>query len=164
MRLSRRAQLFALLGAGCTVALVSLARATLRHDNPSPPPAPAAPGSFRPSPEQWATFKLATVERRTFRSVQVTDGGIALDEERVTPVFSPFSGRVTRVFVKLGDQVKRGDPLLAVAAPEVVQVQNEVRAAAGALAARAGAGERAPHARAPSCALRGRKGLAAGGC
>jgi membrane fusion protein, heavy metal efflux system len=133
MRLSRRAQILALLGAAGAVALVSLARATLGHDSPPPAAVPAAPGSFRPSAAQWASFKLATVETRTFRSVQVTDGRIALDEERVTPVFPPFSGRVTRVIAKLGDSVKRGDPLLAVEAPELVQSQNDVRAAAAVL-------------------------------
>src|SRR5581483_8219155 len=133
MRLSRRAQVFALLAAAGAAALVSLAGATLRHDRPPPQAQPAAPGSFRPTTEQWATFKLATVETRGFRTVQVTDGRISLDEERVTPVFSLFTGRVTRVIARLGDRVKRGEPLLAVAAPEVVQAQSDVRAAAAAL-------------------------------
>jgi cobalt-zinc-cadmium efflux system membrane fusion protein len=133
MRLSRRAQVLALLGVAGAVALASLARATLKHDSPPPAPAAPAPGTFRPSAAQWATFKLATVESRTFRCLQLTDGRIALDEERVTPVFSPFSGRITRVIAKLGDQVKRGDPLIAVAAPELVQAQSDVRSAGAAL-------------------------------
>jgi len=133
MRLSRRAEVLALLSAAGAAALVSLAGATLRHDKPPKHAPPGPPGSFRPTAEQWATFKLATVETRGFRSVQVTDGRISLDEERVTPVFSPFTGRVTRVIARLGDRVKRGDALLAVAAPEVVQSQSDVRAAAAAL-------------------------------
>jgi membrane fusion protein, heavy metal efflux system len=93
----------------------------------------AAPGSFRPTREQMAGFKLATVALRSFRAEQVTDGKIAIDDDRTTPVFSPYSGRVTRLLAKPGDAVEPGAPLLAVEASEFVQAQNDLIAAAAAL-------------------------------
>jgi cobalt-zinc-cadmium efflux system membrane fusion protein len=84
------------------------------------------PGTFRPTPEQMASLKLATVAMLVFRSVQVTDGKIALDANRTTAVFSPFSGRVIKVLANLGDYVEQGEPLLAVEAAEFAQAQNDL--------------------------------------
>jgi cobalt-zinc-cadmium efflux system membrane fusion protein len=88
------------------------------------PPAPA--DSFKVTPQQMAGLKIAPVSLMTFRAETVTEGSIALDEDLVTPVFSPFSGRVTRVFAKLGDHVTRGESLLAVEASEFVQAQSDL--------------------------------------
>lgn len=104
----------------------------------SAPAAPADPpqqsaaipaNSFRVTPEQMADLKVEPVSLMTFRAETVTEGSIALDEDLVTPVFSPFSGRVTRVVAKLGDHVTRGAPLLAVEASEFVQAQSDLVAA-----------------------------------
>ena len=43
--------------------------------------APAAPGTFRPSDAQWASFKLAPVVRTTLRVEQIADGKIATDDD-----------------------------------------------------------------------------------
>jgi len=63
----------------------------------------------------------------------MTEGKIANNDDATTPVFSPYSGRVTKLFVKAGDRVERGDPLLAVAASEFVQGQNDLISAIAAL-------------------------------
>ncbi|HYM02030.1 MAG TPA: efflux RND transporter periplasmic adaptor subunit [Stellaceae bacterium] len=62
----------------------------------------------------------------TFRVAEQADGKIANDDDITTPVFSPYSGRVTKLFARAGDRVKKGDPLLAVAASEFVQGQNDL--------------------------------------
>lgn len=90
---------------------------------------PAEPGTFRPSEAQWAGFKIAPVQQVTFRAQQETDGSIANNDDMTTPVFSPFSGRVTKLFARAGDFVKQGAPLLAVQASEFVQGQNDLIAA-----------------------------------
>jgi cobalt-zinc-cadmium efflux system membrane fusion protein len=51
---------------------------------------------------------------------------IAIDDELNTSVFSPYSGRVTRLIARLGDQVERGTPLFAVEATEFVQAANDL--------------------------------------
>lgn len=98
---------------------------------PKPPPAPAAPpaGTFVATDEQWATLRFYTVSAQGFRSQAVTDGKIATDDDHTTQVFSPFSGRVTKVFAKAGDTVKAGQPLFAVQATEFVQAQSDLVAA-----------------------------------
>jgi cobalt-zinc-cadmium efflux system membrane fusion protein len=91
-----------------------------------------ADGAFRPSETQWASLKLATVQQVSFRDERATDGKIGINEDTTTPVFSPYSGRVSRLIAKPGDHVERGVPLFAIAASEFVQGQNDlVTAVAG---------------------------------
>ncbi|MBS0527176.1 MAG: efflux RND transporter periplasmic adaptor subunit [Proteobacteria bacterium] len=89
-------------------------------------------GAFRPSDTQWAGLKLAAVRQVAFRDERATDGKIAINEETTTPVFSPYSGRVSRLIARPGDHVERGAPLFAIEASEFVQGQNDlVTAVAG---------------------------------
>ena len=90
-------------------------------------------GSFRPTREQWAGIKVATVQAMTFRPERLTEGNIAIDDDLTTPVFSPYSGRVIKLIAKLGDHVERGAPLMAVEATEFVQAQNDLITAAATL-------------------------------
>ncbi len=90
-------------------------------------------GFFYPTAAQWATLTVEPVERRVFRSELVTEGKIAVDEDRSTPIFSPYAGRVTKLLVKPGDIVQRGQPLFTVEATDMVQAQNDFIAAATAL-------------------------------
>lgn len=90
-------------------------------------------GVFYPTSAQWATLTIEPVQQRVFRSEQVTEGKIAVDEDRSTPIFSPYAGRVIKLFVKPGDTVKVGDPLFTVQATDMVQAQNDFISAATAL-------------------------------
>jgi len=91
------------------------------------------PGEFRPLPEQLASLKVTAAATMVFRTEQLTDGKIALNNDKTTPVFSPYSGRVVKVMANLGDAVKQGSPLLAIAASEFAQGHNDLLAAASAL-------------------------------
>ena len=73
-----------------------------------------------------AGLKLADVTTLAFRSTLATDGNIAFNDDAMTPVFSPYSGRVSRLVAKLGDVVKKGAPLMAIEASEFVQGQSDV--------------------------------------
>lgn len=90
-------------------------------------------GAFRPTKAQWANLKVEAVQSMTFQTEEITDGNIASNEDTTTPVFSPYSGRVTKLMANLGDVVKKGAPLMAVEAPEVVQAQNDLIVAGAAL-------------------------------
>jgi cobalt-zinc-cadmium efflux system membrane fusion protein len=92
-----------------------------------------APGTFKPTPAQWASLKLATVALVDFRSERLTEGNIAVDDDLTTPVFSPYSGRVVRLIARWGDRVERGAPLFAVEASEYVQAVNDLIAAVATL-------------------------------
>lgn len=93
---------------------------------------PAA-GTFKPTPAQLASVVIKPVESLDFAAVTQTDGYIASDDDLTTPVFSPFSGRVVKVIAKLGDSVKKGDPLIVVEASEFVQAQNDLITAVSGL-------------------------------
>jgi cobalt-zinc-cadmium efflux system membrane fusion protein len=98
---------------------------------PQPVP-PAASGTFKPTEEQWKALSIEAVETRSFRSEQVTEGNIALNDDLNTPVFSPYSGRVTRLIAKLGDNVEPGAPLFTMEATEFVQAANDLITTASA--------------------------------
>lgn len=97
------------------------------------PKAAGTPGIFRPTAEQLASLKIVTVREQNFRTEYLTDGKIAVNGDRTTPVFSPYSGRVTKIIANLGDNVRTGAPLLTLDASEFVQAQNDLAAAAAAL-------------------------------
>jgi|SRR5215813_968098 len=90
------------------------------------------PGTFVPTAEQWATLTVEPVEKRVFRPEHVTEGKVGVDEDRSTPVFSPYAGRVTKLFAKPGETVERGQPLFVVEATDMVQAQNDFIAALAA--------------------------------
>ncbi|MFX8999732.1 efflux RND transporter periplasmic adaptor subunit, partial [Acinetobacter baumannii] len=47
------------------------------------------------------------------------------DEDRSTPVFSPYAGRVTKLLAKPGETLKQGQPLFTIEAADTVQAQND---------------------------------------
>jgi multidrug efflux pump subunit AcrA (membrane-fusion protein) len=97
--------------------------------------ATAAPpdGAFRATSAQLADLKIEPVTKMEFRTEHITEGRIALNGDKTTQVFSPYSGRVVKVMAALGDPVREGTPLLAVAASEFVQGQNDLINAAAQL-------------------------------
>jgi cobalt-zinc-cadmium efflux system membrane fusion protein len=100
-----------------------------KHEAPAAE-APPPPGTFRATPQQLKSLTVEPVAVHAFVSEELTEGKIAVNADRATPVFSPYSGRVTRVIAGLGDTVKSGAPLAAVEASEFVQAQNDLSTAA----------------------------------
>ncbi|MEH2547917.1 cobalt-zinc-cadmium efflux system membrane fusion protein [Bradyrhizobium sp. AZCC 2262] len=88
---------------------------------------------YTPSAAEWASLTIQPVTERGFRSENVTEGKIAIDEDRSTPVFSPYAGRVTRLLVRPGDQVVKGQPLFVIEAADNVQAQSDFIAAMSAM-------------------------------
>jgi cobalt-zinc-cadmium efflux system membrane fusion protein len=80
---------------------------------------------FYPAAKQWASLGIEPVSNQVFRAEHLTEGKIAVDEDRATLVFSPYSGRVIKLMARPGDQIKAGQPLFVVEAPEMVQAQND---------------------------------------
>src|SRR4030081_470955 len=77
------------------------------------------------TPAEWSSLTIEPVTERTFRSETVTEGKVAVDEDRSTPVFSPYAGRVTKLMVRPGDRVTQGQPLFVIEAADTVQAQND---------------------------------------
>jgi membrane fusion protein, heavy metal efflux system len=103
-----------------------------KHEAPvgeAPPP----PGTFRATAQQMKTLTVESVGLHSFVSEELTEGKIAVNGDRTTPLFSPYSGRVIRVIAGLGDTVKKGAPLATIEASEFVQAQNDLSTASAQL-------------------------------
>jgi cobalt-zinc-cadmium efflux system membrane fusion protein len=88
---------------------------------------------YHPSEAEWATLTTEPVEQRGFRIEHITEGKIAIDEDRSTPIFSPYAGRITKLMVRPGDSVAAGQPLFTIEATDMVQAQNDFIAAIAGL-------------------------------
>ena len=87
---------------------------------------------IRVVPDQMHQLQVVKVETRAFRTQRSAIGQIGYNEEASTIVLTPFSGRVIRLIAKLGEQVKKGDPLLEIDSPEQLVPQNDFIAAQAA--------------------------------
>jgi cobalt-zinc-cadmium efflux system membrane fusion protein len=74
---------------------------------------------------QWRFLKLATAEAARDRWTDSEPARITIDQARASKVGVAVAGRVTRVFVELGQRVTRGEPLFAVASPEIATLEAE---------------------------------------
>ena len=88
---------------------------------------------YTPTPAEWASLSIQPVAEKAFRAEHVTEGKIAIDEDRSTPVFSPYAGRVTRLLARPGDMVVKGQSLFVIEAADTVQAQNDFIAAMSAM-------------------------------
>jgi cobalt-zinc-cadmium efflux system membrane fusion protein len=84
---------------------------------------------YTPTPAEWASLTIEPVTEHTFRAETVTEGKVAVDEDRATPVFSPYAGRVMKLLVRPGDSVTQAQPLFVIEAADTVQAQNDFVAA-----------------------------------
>ncbi len=91
------------------------------------------PGTFRATAQQLKTLTIETVGLHGFVSEELTEGKIAVNGDRTTPVYSPYSGRVTRVIAGLGDTVNKGATLATIEASEFVQAQSDLATAVAQL-------------------------------
>ena len=71
-----------------------------------------APGEvwLTPSEVENAGIVVAPVEEQDVDNTILTAGKVAFDDTHVTHVFSPVSGRVTRIDATLGQHVRRAPP------------------------------------------------------
>lgn len=98
---------------------------------------PAAPlprmvhGGFRPDSSQWANITLGTVTARRFPGLVSVEAQVAMDDDTITQIYSPFTGQVVNIDVRAGDHVAKGAVLMTVAASEAMQSESDLIAAAG---------------------------------
>ncbi len=116
--------------ATAAAALVALALACRADAPPPAEPAPAATEAAAPGEVKLAalpTFlKTAPVVVTLEAAGASATGRVTFDEERVSRVASPVSGRVLELLAKPGDTVARGQALLAIASPDVQAASAEL--------------------------------------
>lgn len=84
--------------------------------------------------DQMHQVSIVDVTSCAFSVQKLAIGQIAFNEDASTVVLTPFSGRVTKLIAKPGDEVKRGDPLFEIDSPEVLQAHTDFIAAVQAAA------------------------------
>lgn len=121
------AAIFGLAASALFVSSVVTRRAASAGVQSTPEPIPS--GYFKPTPDQWESLTTTRIKATAFRDVSETDGTIAPADDATTPIFSPFTGRVTSVFVTVGDAVRRGRPLFSGEGGEYAQAMSDLSTA-----------------------------------
>jgi membrane fusion protein, heavy metal efflux system len=119
----------AALALAAVVAAVWLAG---RFASKEPEAATAPAGTFKPSAQQLKTLTVEAVAEHRFAALEIADARIAVDGDRATPVYSPYSGRIARVIAAAGDQVAAGAPLAMIESGEYADATSAFRSSLGA--------------------------------
>jgi cobalt-zinc-cadmium efflux system membrane fusion protein len=78
-------------------------------------------------PEQATkALQLERVSEREIGGLVPAAGKVAFDDLRVTHVFSPVTGRLTRILAQPGQRVKKGAPLATIQSPDIGQVFSDL--------------------------------------
>ncbi len=123
--------------AAAMLALGFLAAILLRPGNGAPAGDPSAaapkrePGVIRlaPGAPQLAAIKVAVTEEAPLPLAEPLNARLTYDENVTARVSSPIAGRVVRLFVAQGDEVKSGDPLVVLDSPELAAAVADVEKA-----------------------------------
>lgn len=91
--------------------------------------APLPPGAFRATQQQLAQLQFVKVEGGSNVELVRASGSIQADGDHSTPIVLPFSGQVLQVLVEPGQRVTRGQPLLRIASPELIDARSALLAA-----------------------------------
>lgn len=123
--------------AGLAVVLVILliGAAVAHHKDAQPAesgaPQPAQPASdvIETTPEQLREIRVEPVREQNIDLDLETTGNVGFNEDRLTPVFAPYGGRVLEVLANKGDLVQSGQPLLVIESPDLVAAVSDLAAA-----------------------------------
>jgi cobalt-zinc-cadmium efflux system membrane fusion protein len=85
------------------------------------------------SDAQLGEISIGTVSEHTFPIQTEAVGNIDFNEDMAAQVFPPYQGRIVKLFAMMGDNVKRGQPLLTIQSPDLIQADSTLIAAAGVL-------------------------------
>jgi membrane fusion protein, heavy metal efflux system len=83
--------------------------------------------------KQRETVKVETVAEHEFPLERQSVGSIDFNQDMTLPVFTPYQGRIIRLFAEVGDDVKKGQTLFTIDSPDLLQAESTLIAAAGVL-------------------------------
>jgi membrane fusion protein, heavy metal efflux system len=83
------------------------------------------------SDAQLGMISIGAVSEHAFPIQTEAVGNIDFNEDLAAQVFPPYQGRIVKLFAMLGDNVKRGQPLLTIESPDLIQAESGLIAAAG---------------------------------
>jgi cobalt-zinc-cadmium efflux system membrane fusion protein len=82
---------------------------------------------------QDGQLTVAAVREETIAGALVAQGRVAFDDLRVAHIYSPVTGRITRILVEPGQRVKKGAALCTIESPDLGQAVADVAKARAAL-------------------------------
>ncbi|MBY0334201.1 MAG: efflux RND transporter periplasmic adaptor subunit [Acetobacteraceae bacterium] len=137
----RRRLLWGGLGGAALVLAAAVAfRDQFLGEAPADRPQPAAgadeplsQGEFRLSDSEMRALRIEAVGARRFRAERIAEGRIAVNEDRATPVFSPYNGRVVKVIARLGEGVQAGETLFEIETTDLAAAASDLLAAGDAV-------------------------------
>lgn len=91
------------------------------------------PDNVELAQSQTESVDVTTVSERTFPLQRDAVGNIDFNEDLSTQVFTPYQGRIVKLFARLGDNVSRGQILFTIESPDLIQADSTLIAAAGVL-------------------------------
>jgi len=100
--------------------------------------APVAPSGeiwLTPTQNQQTRIAVETVSEHAVGGTVQTVGKLTFDDRKVSHVFSPLNGRVTRLLVDPGQRVKAGQTLALIDSPDLGSALSDARKADAALVA-----------------------------
>jgi cobalt-zinc-cadmium efflux system membrane fusion protein len=85
------------------------------------------------SDAQLGMIEMGAVSEHAFLLQLEAVGNIDFNEDMAAQVFPPYQGRIVKLFAKIGDNVTRGQALLTIESPDLIQADSNLIAAAGVL-------------------------------
>jgi multidrug efflux pump subunit AcrA (membrane-fusion protein) len=93
-----------------------------------------AQGPQPPPGEAWLTaqqvrdakIEYSPIDLQNVDDTILTSGKVTFDDQKVVHIYSPVSGRVTRIDATLGQSVKKGQPLAVIESPDVGIASSDV--------------------------------------
>src|SRR5262245_13225279 len=89
-------------------------------------PAAQPTDAIEPTPDQRAQLQIESVREEMIDVDLETTGKVGFNEDRLTPVFAPYGGRVLEVLANKGDLVSAGQSLLVIESPDLVATANDL--------------------------------------
>jgi cobalt-zinc-cadmium efflux system membrane fusion protein len=90
-------------------------------------------GTVALSDAQLQMIDVASVSELAFPLEREAVGSIDFNEDMAAQVFPPYQGRIVKLFAKIGDNVRRGQALLTLESPDLIQAESNLIATAGVL-------------------------------
>jgi len=85
-----------------------------------------SPDTVEATPEQLRQVRIEPVRQLEMALDLETTGKVGFNEDRMTPVFAPYGGRVLEVLANKGDVVQPGQPLLVIESPDLVSTVHDL--------------------------------------
>lgn len=120
------------------VALIGVMHSSTRADDAGKPQVNNAVNrvdsdSVELSDAQLGMISIGAVSEHPFPLQREAFGSIDFNENMAAQVFPPYQGRIVKLFAKIGDTVVRGQALLTIESPDLIQAESNLIATAGVL-------------------------------